>query len=131
MVQKLARSDIAIANCGALSFEESEFSECPGRREFQKHMNDNGSNSIQYSLNYYKTNAKFKEELANHFPFLTQGRQTIMINCNHLRNPESQETVKFHLGLHPTTLKQTAAHWELECLLQDIKQSRTIQKQSG
>jgi hypothetical protein len=33
-IQKLARSDIAIATCGALTFEDSPYSACPSRKAF-------------------------------------------------------------------------------------------------
>jgi rubrerythrin len=122
--QKLARCNIAIASCGALTFENSSYSACPSRNVFQKHVNYQGRNSTDYSLNYHKTKVCFQQEFDTHFPWLVQGRHTIMINCNHLRNPEHQEKLTNHIGLHPRTLLQTASHDELEDLLRDLKAVR-------
>ena len=128
-IQKLARSDITMVTCGALTFEDSPYSACPTRKAFQRYINHTpGDNQTQYSLNHVPTQKCFKEEFGRHFPFLTQGRQTILINCNHLRDPHSQRKLTHHIGLHPATLLQTAKHEELELLLQDLKTVRADPK---
>jgi hypothetical protein len=118
---KLARSDIVLATCGALNFEDSDYSFCQDRKSFQRMIHhQQGDNSTHYSLNHVPTRQAFTTEFGKHFPYLTQGRHIILINCNHLRDPNEQERLTNHIGLHPSTLLQTARHDELEELLRDL-----------
>ena len=129
--QEILRSEIVLARCSALYFEESPHSESSGHNTFQVHIGFGGRNpDVHFDLSLYKTKRSFEQSFRRHFPQLCKDRRMTVIDCTQIdvQDFTEIENTAEHTGYHPTILLHCAQAFSFGEIMQPLSSLKLVDK---
>ena len=129
--QEILESEIILASCSALYFEESPHSESPGNNTFQVRIGFGGRNpDVQFDLGLNKTRRSFERSFKRHFPQLCKDFNMTIIDCTQIdvQDFTEIENTAAHTGYHPTILLHCAQAFNFEEVMQQLSSLKQVVK---